>query len=377
MPTGALTSAEDLEDFIRGLTVLGTGGGGRPDAGRAALLPLIEQGGQPCWRPLEGIGDDDLFCSLSGLGSIAPVPPMSEEERVAAGYPRQMQAEPPMLRALKALEAHLGRKIAGIYPIELGAGNSPMPLAAAMAAGIDMVDCDCAGRAIPEMSQSTIARSGIPFAPAVYADHWGMLMTVSDCNSMLLGERLGKAISTVTKAADMKAQLARAAFVVDGRTLKRHALSGGLSQALQLGRAISAARRAGTDATDAAAAAMGGRVVHRGRLVRKSWESREGYMFGDLYIDAADGSKARIWLKNENHIVWIDDVPRYTSPDLICVVQAHTAEPYTNTTLPEGIDVAVIVAPAPPQLRTPEAIAALGPRHYGFDLDYLPLEIAQ
>ncbi|MGE0604784.1 MAG: hypothetical protein AB7O46_13465 [Xanthobacteraceae bacterium] len=38
-----------------------------------------------------------------------------------------------------------------------------------------------------------------------------------------------------------------------------------------------------------------------------------------------------MFLKNENHIVWIDDKPRFMAPDLICVVNAKTGEPYTNT----------------------------------------------
>ncbi|MBK8008886.1 MAG: DUF917 family protein [Rhizobiales bacterium] len=112
--------------------------------------------------------------------------------------------------ALRELECQSNKKIAGVFPIEIGAGNSTTPFAAALAAGIDMIDCDCAGgRAIPEMSQSTVALAGIPFAPAVFADPWGSLLTVSNCNSAKQLERLGKAISSVTKFADMRAQCAR------------------------------------------------------------------------------------------------------------------------------------------------------------------------
>ncbi|MCC7348411.1 MAG: DUF917 domain-containing protein, partial [Variibacter sp.] len=368
-----LTTQDDLADFIRGLTLLGTGGGGRPEAGYAALAPLIAKGERPKWRPLHGIDDGALFCSLSGLGSIAPIPPMGEAERAEAGYPAQMDDTPPMLRALRALERHVGKTIAGVFPIELGASNSTTPLAAAVAAGIDMIDCDCAGRAIPEMSQSSVARAGIPFAPAAFADHWGTVLTVSHCHSAKLGERLGKAISTVTKLPDMRAQCARAGFIVDGRTLKRVAIAGGLTRALTIGRAIAAARTAGEDPALRCARALDGAVVYRGRLADKTWESRDGFMLGELRIVADQREDARIFLKNENHIIWIGDQPRYMAPDLICVVNAHTGEPYTNTNIEAGVDVAVIVGPAADSHRTPEAIEALGPRHYGFDIDYVPM----
>jgi DUF917 family protein len=377
MPQGQLQTPQDVEDLIRGLTIFGTGGGGRIDAGRDALLPFLNKGVTLGWRPLEEIGDDELFCSLSGLGSIAPVPPMTEQQRIEAGYPKEQLRTPPMVLALRALEAHLGKKVSGVYPIELGAGNATTPLAAAAAAGIDMIDCDCAGRAIPEMSQSLIALAGIPFAPASYADPWGMSLTVTGCHSTLLGERLGKAISTVTKAADMRAQCARAAFVVDGKTLKKHAIGGGLTRALELGRAISAARAAGKNPVESVAAFLKGHVMLEGRIVKKTWESRDGYMYGDLYIDAVDGRKGRIWLKNENHVLWIDDVVKATSPDLITIHDRGSGESDTNTNIQEGMEVVVIVSPAPKQLKTAQAVMAHGPRHYGFDFDYIPVEERQ
>ncbi len=377
MSGNELRSPEDLADFIRGLTLLGTGGGGRPEAGFAALGPWIERGEHPRWRALESISDDAYFCSLSGLGSIAPTQPMSQPERIAAGYPKEMDDTPPMLLALRELERQSNKTISGVFPIELGAGNTTTPFATALAAGIDMIDCDCAGRAIPEMSQSTVALAGVSFAPAVFADPWGSLVTISKCHSPKQAERLGKAISSVTKLADMRAQCARAAFIVDGRTLKRVAIAGGLTRALRIGRSIAAARVAQDDPALRAAQELGGEVVYRGTVAAKDWESRDGYMFGELRIAAPGHPEARIFLKNENHIVWIGGEPRYTAPDLICVVDAETGEPYTNTNLEAGTDVAVIAAPAASAHRTPQFVEALGPRHYGFDIDYIPMRTTQ
>ena len=56
------------------------------------------------------------------------------------------------------------------------------------------------------------------------------------------------------------------------------------------------------------------------------------------------------------------------------VMDAGTGAPYTNADLPEGARVAVLGAPADARLRTPQAVARLGPRHYGYDLDYVPIE---
>lgn len=374
----SLANATDLADFIRGLTLLGTGGGGRPEAGHDALSPYLNRGDELRWRSLETIDDHAFFCALSGVGSIAPKTPMTRAERVKAGYPEEMDDRHPMLLALRELERQTNKKISGIFPIEIGAGNTTTPFAAALAAGIDMIDCDCAGgRAIPEMTQSAVALAGISVTPAVFADPWGTLLTVSACHSAKQAERLGKAISSTTKLADMRAQCARAAFIVDGGTLKRVATGGGLTRALRLGRLMSDARKSMQDPAEAAARELKGAVVARGKLIAKDWESRDGYMFGELRIASENAPETRIFLKNENHIVWIGDVPKYMAPDLICVVDAKTGEPSTNTNLESGTDVVVIVAPALDVHRTRQCIEALGPRHYGFDIDYIPMETAQ
>ncbi len=86
------------------------------------------------------------------------------------------------------------------------------------------------------------------------------------------------------------------------------------------------------------------------------------------------GHTFRIWFKNEHHISWKDGALFVTSPDLLAVVHADTAEPITNTYLSEGMNVAVIGAPVNAYFRTPEGIAVLGPKHFGFDLEYRPIE---
>ena len=80
-----------------------------------------------------------------------------------------------------------------------------------------------------------------------------------------------------------------------------------------------------------------------------------------------------IWLQNENHITWLDDAPYATSPDLIMVLDRITGEPYVNTVLTEGQQVAVLGA-SNERYRTEEGLEALGPGHFGFDLAYRPIE---
>jgi len=370
-------TAGDVHDLVRGLTLLGTGGGGRPEQGLEVLLPHVEAGRSVQWVAPETIDDDAWVCSTFGMGSIAPTAALDAAERRALGYPDQWQVARPMQQAIEELQSFTGRRVAAVLPFELGAGNATTPIDAALRLGLTVVDGDCAGRAIPELSQTTAVMHGIPFAPGAIVDSWGNVLLVKATASDQLTERIGKLVSIATKIPDMKAQCGHAGFLMQGRDLKRVAVAGGLSRAQRAGRAIRSAAEGGGDPVGAAAAALGGWVLFRGRVVRKDWESRDGYMFGTTIVEGSGedaGHRLRIWFKNENHVTWRDERPWVLSPDLIMVMHAVDGTTYTNTLLPEGAPVGVVGAAADPQLRSDRALALLGPRHYGYELDYTPIE---
>lgn len=125
------------------------------------------------------------------------------------------------------------------------------------------------------------------------------------------------------------------------------------------------------------AAVAGGRVVFRGRVESIDWEERDGFTWSELELagEAADaGSSCRIWSKNENPRAWRDGAPDVTAPDLICCLSAATGAPVTNPHHEAGAAVDVVGVPAAPQWRTPAGFAALGLRHFGLDVDCVPLE---
>ena len=62
------------------------------------------------------------------------------------------------------------------------------------------------------------------------------------------------------------------------------------------------------------------------------------------------------------------------SPDLICQVLLESGKPITNTELQKGQSVALIGLQARAIHRKPEFIDLLAPKHYGFELDYIPIE---
>jgi len=369
-----ITTFQQIDDLIRGLTLMGTGGGGRPAMGRSLLKKHIEAGETLALVHPSTIPDDQWTCSAFGMGSIAP--PSGKEEEYARRFKVKRTVEKPMLKAVREIQEYLGRPISAIVPMELGAYNTAGALDAAMELGIPAVDGDYSGRAVPECSQSRFFLLYPQAAPAAICDSWGNVFIRKNVGSPELAEAMGKQLSVITKAPDPTATCGFADGVLNGLQMKKAVLPGTISFCLSLGETIRIARGLGEDPVSAAARHLKGWVLFRGIITRREWQSLEGYMVGTTDIEGSgpySGQHYRIWYKNENHVTWLNRRPHAMSPDLIAVLQADDGEPLTNTEIQEGARVAVIGAPLE-AYRTPLGLEALAPRHFGFDIDYVPIE---
>jgi hypothetical protein len=61
------------------------------------------------------------------------------------------------------------------------------------------------------------------------------------------------------------------------------------------------------------------------------------------------------------------------TPDLICVLDTVSGEAIGTETLRYGQRVTVIALPAPPVLLTPKGLEHVGPRAFGYDLEFVSL----
>ena len=70
----------------------------------------------------------------------------------------------------------------------------------------------------------------------------------------------------------------------------------------------------------------------------------------------------------------MDREPSAASPDILEVVDPQTGEPLSNTYLEKGQQVAVIGVRRRAQFDNEKGLEVLGPRHWGFDVDFRPIE---
>ena len=61
-------------------------------------------------------------------------------------------------------------------------------------------------------------------------------------------------------------------------------------------------------------------------------------------------------------------------PDLICALDSETGEPITTDGLRYGLRIKIVAISAAPIMRSKKALDLFGPRAFGLDFDYTPLE---
>lgn len=374
MTRTSLETAQDCQDFVNGCLFMGTGGGGSPVEGMALLQSGLHDGLDMGWAEVESIDDGDLTITAYASGSIAPPSPETQTliESLHLGEPGKLGDA--LVEAIEELGQHLGKAVAAVVPVELGASNSPGPIVAAARMGLEVPDGDYSGRAVPDEMQGTPFINGISSAPFTTVDQWGNVAIVPRVANAYMLERVSKMLSIAGIHGT-----AVASTPLSGAEMKRIIVPGTLTKALNIGRATRLARDSGDDPIAAAVDASNGWRLFDGHVVDKEWQDRDGYMFGSVRIEATDpanGSELRVWFKNENHVTWLDGEPWVCSPDLVTIANRETGLGYTSTDIAIGDSVSVVGVRGLDVFRSDEALQnAFGPAYFGFpEITYKPIE---
>lgn len=359
---------QDLYDILYGCTILGTGGGGKLEKGISLIDRALEAGKEFVLADLDEIPDDALIACPYYCGSISPITP--DQEAKYAALPRI--DEEPALRAFRILEEYKGKKFYGAISTELGGSNTAVAFYVAAMMGIYIIDADPAGRSVPELQHSTFFINKLPITPMAVANEFGDTVIVKDVVDDFRAEALVRAMAVASKN-----HVGVADHLVTAKELRNAVIPGAITYALKIGRAYREAKEKNLDLAKEIAKVGNGYVIFRGIIKDLKWEDKDGFTIGDTYIKGDRefyGSDYRIWFKNENIISWRDGKIDVTVPDLICMIADDTKQPVTNPNFEPGLRVSVIGLPAPKEWRTEEGLKVFGPKYFGFDIEYRPIE---
>jgi DUF917 family protein len=349
---------DDIQPIALGAGILGTGGGGNPYLGSLHLRQVIlEKGPARIIDPFD-LPDDAIVPMIGYIGA-----PTASIEKIHEGTE--------LLRALRLLEAHVGRKMDALGIAEIGGANSIGPLVTSLQAGIPVVDGDAMGRAFPELQMSVFMFHGdATVTPLALADAGDNNVIIPHTSSAVWAERIARNLAT-----SMGATAGLAGFMVTGAQVKQHGIHYTLSLAHRVGHRVLRAQDAGENVPEAIADILSGRIILRGKIVDVNRRTTRGFARGTLTIEGygANSDALYIEFQNEFLIAYLNGEVVATVPDLICIVTDDTGEPVSTEVLRYGTRVAVLGVPAAAQLKTPPALQVVGPRAFGYDVDFAPM----
>ena len=351
--------SEQLDDLAFGAAVLGTGGGGNPYVGTLLARQAIEEHGPITVVDPEEVPDDALVVPAAMMGA-----PTIMVEKLPAGDE--------IVVAFKALEEYLGRPITHTVSAEAGGLNSVTPFTLAAQLGLPVVDADLMGRAFPELQMCLPSLSGVSATPMAMADEKGNSVVISTISNHWT-ERIARSITI-----DMGCSAMIALYAMTGAQLKTDdrpahpSACGGH----RTGGARDAQRRTATSwrqcrSGSAASGSSKGRSstspaepTPDSRRPRRSSREPATARVPTLVLD----------VQNEHLVARLDGKIAASVPDLIIMLDSETGEPITTEEMRYGFRVTVIAAPCDPRWRTPEGLELVGPRYFGYDVDYVPIE---
>ena len=341
-------TAAEIADLARGAALLGTGGGGNPYIGALLATTALREHGDVTVLTLDEVPSEALVLTVAMMGAptvmVEKLPSLDE-----------------VISPLHALGIYLGRPVTHIACAEIGGVNSTIPIAAAAALGLPLLDADGMGRAFPELQMVLPTLYGISASPLAFSDekgNVGVLHTVDN--------RWTERIARVA-CVEMGCSVMISGFAMTGDQAREALVPGTLTQCVEIGREIAAARDEKSDPVDRIVGLLHGRELFAGKVVDVQRSTTSGFARGRASVEGAKSSLT-LSFQNEHLIAETDGRTLVTTPDLIMVVEHDSGEPITTEALRYGQRVRVLSAPSDPRWHSPKALAMVGPGYFGYDV---------
>ena len=349
----------DMTDIALGGAFLGTGGGGDPYIGRLMAEQAIDNYGPVQVMDVEDLSDDAL---------VIPVCMMGAPTVMLEKLPRGDEA----INALRSLEAVLGRKADALFCIEAGGLNSTIPIAVAATAGLPIVDGDGMGRAFPELQMVSMTMFDIHACPMAMADEKGNALVLNTVDN-LSTEKFARVITVEMGGAGLIAL-----YPMTGAEAKKSILRGSLSLISNIGQIITYEQSANRNPADKLASELNGVRLFEGRITDVERRTEGGFARGQSIIQGLEAYKGRSMKLNfQNEFLLAEDdkgKPLAMTPDLICLLDLETGQPITTETMGYGYRVIVFGLPCDPKWRSKHGLELVGPKYFGYEADYKPIE---
>jgi len=349
---------EAIENIATGAAFLGTGGGGDPHIGKLMALSAIKKYGPVKLIDPKEVDKEGVYLPSAMMGA-----PSVLVEKFPAGDE--------FVRTFEKLSNFLDiDEVAGTFPMEAGGVNSMIPIAVAATTGLPLVDVDGMGRAFPELQMTTFHLGGNTVSPMTLTDEKGNI-AIFETITNLWAERIARSVTS-----EMGGSALVSLYPSTGEDIVDHGIPNIVTRSEQIGKII----RSGKDQQETLKQLLeviDGYELFIGKIVDIERTVRDGFNFGEAKLEGLEDysdDKMSVHLQNENLLATRNDEVVGVTPDLIIMIDMETLQPATTESLSYGKRVRVLGMPCDGRWRTDLGIETAGPRYFGYDIDYTPIE---
>ena len=322
----------EIEDIALGASLLGAGGGGDPYVGKLVAIGAVRECGPVTLLEPDEVPDDALVMPIAMMGA-----PTILGEKTIGEHEYQNLYE--------MVSKFFGRQVYAFMPMEA---------------------------AFPELQMVTFTMGGVSATPMALVDEKG--------NSAIFNTITNKWTEELARAVTMSCggSVSVSLYCMDGATMKQYGVRDIVTRSQKLGEAIRKVKSvSGKSPEEAFLEYAQGYRLFKGKIVDVLRETKGAFNYGKVVLEGIGndkGHQARIVFQNENLCAQVDDRIVATVPDLICLVDAETFIPVTTDALKYGKRVLAVGLKCFEMWRSEAGLELVGPRYFGLDTDYIPLE---
>lgn len=355
--------AEDLPAIVAGNELLSSGGGGL-DGLTLCVAELLRQHGPVPLVPVDALPPRTHCAAVGVVGGFAALLelPAGGDEAVLA---------------VRALEERTGRPLGAIIALNSAGPNALVPIAAAAALGLPLIDCDGMGRIFPLIHQTTYALGGLAATPLAAVSQTGDVAVI-DCAT-------GRSDLLLRGVVDASGgAMTCALYPTTVGELRNVAIQGATSRVMRVGELLTSETRHAA-LLAGLARTVGARVVASGQVSALDLPnpSADARLFPSVPTSlvvtdpSGDGPVVRLEAQNEILLALIDGAVTAAVPDLLCLLDRQRLAPVGLESVAVADHVDVLVVPAAPLWHSPEGLALAGPRAFGFPVRHPGEEVGR
>lgn len=324
---------KQVEEIIKGSTVLGTGGGGRLDS----ALSIIEKLPPLTLISFNDLDSDDIVITAYGAGGLTK--PKNTTEMMTKG--------------LDLLQQRLGKPIRAIVPVEIGPYSLAAAFEIAAQLSVPVVDGDLVGfRSVPEIYIELVTLADLSRCPLVFGNNEGDIVMLDEASSP---ERLEQIIRSF--ASESVSNTFVLGYPYSKAELKKCLAKGSVSYCQKMKNMLDKEFQ----------------LVGSGTVTEDAKEEVDGFTKGYVQIASREAT-FQIEFKNEYLVLLKDNEVIVTCPDFICAVDQSTGLGLNNGDDNKGKQISIYVRPAIKQWQTKQGLALFSPGKLGLNYNQKVLE---